>query len=77
MSADLDNCVGYEQAKDNMSTALHIKLVGSDYFKSFDKAKTYIDSASNSCNGFRLLYRILEIIHPRLRLEKGGLHKTI
>ena len=72
-----NNCVGYEQAHENMSTALHIKLVGSDYFKSFDKAKTYIDSASNSCNGFRLLYRILEIIHPRLRLEKGGLHKTI
>ena len=54
-----------------------MKLLSSDYFRGFEKAKTYIDATSNSCDGFRLLYRILEIIHPRLRLEKGGLHKTI
>ena len=72
-----DNCIGYENAKDIMATALHLKLVGSDYFKSFPKAQTFITAAANSSDGFRLIYRILEIIHPRLRLEKGGLHKTI
>ena len=71
------NCIGYEHAKDIMSTALHLKLTGNDYFKSFPKAQTFITAAANSSDGFRLLYRILEIIHPRLRLEKGGLHKTI
>ena len=72
-----DKCIGYENAKDIMSTALHLKLVWNDYFKSFPKAQTFITAAANSSDGFRLLYRILEIIHPRLRLEKGGLHKTI
>ena len=60
-----------------MSTALHLKLVENDYFKSFPKAQTFITAAANSSDGFQLLYRILEIIHPRLRLENGGLHKTI
>ena len=72
-----DNCVGYQQAHDIMSTALHLKLTGNDYFKSFHKAQTYIQAAANNSNGFQLLYRILEIIHPRLRISKGGIHKTI
>ena len=37
----------------------------------------YIHSAANNSDGFKLLYRILEIIHPRLRISKGGIHKTI
>ena len=60
-----------------MSTALHLKLTGNDYFKSFPKAQAYITAAANNSDGFCLLYRIMENIHPRLRLEKGGSHKTI
>ena len=65
------NCIGYENAKDIISTALYLKLTGNDYFKSFPKAYTFIIAAANNSNRFRLLYRILEVIHPRLRLEKG------
>ena len=60
-----------------MSTALHLKLTGNDYFKSFPKAQTYIHAAANNSDGFKLLYRILEIIHPRLRISKGSIHKMI
>ena len=37
-----NNCVGYEQAKDIMSTAIHLKLTWNDYFNNFPKAQTYI-----------------------------------
>ena len=60
-----------------MSTALHLKLTGNDYFKSFPKALTYVQAAANNSDGFKLIYRILEIIHPRLRVSKGGVHKTV
>lgn len=61
-----------------MSTALYLKLTGNDdYFKGFQKAKTFIQVAANNSNSFKLIYRILEIIHPRLRLYKGGVHLTI
>ena len=60
-----------------MATALHMKLTTNDYFKSFPAAQTYVRAASNNSDGFKLLYRILEIIHPQLRASKGGIHKTI
>ena len=62
---------------DTMSTALHLKLTSNDYFNNFPTAQTYVHAAANSNNGFKLLYRIIEIIHPRLRAENGGLNKTI
>lgn len=71
------NCIGYEQARNIMSRALHLKITGNDYFAKFDKAQTYVNAAGNNIDGFKLLYRILEIIHPRLRISKGGVHKTI
>ena len=60
-----------------MSTALYLKLSGMDYFKSFPQANAYVRAASATSDGFRLVYRILELVHPRLRQSKGGLHKTI
>jgi len=33
--------------------------------------------ASANSNGFQLLYRILELVHPRLRHEKGSINKII
>ena len=72
-----DNHIGYENAKDIMSPALHLKMTRGNYFKPFPKVQTFITAAANSSDGFRLLYRILEIIQPRLWLEKGEHHKTI
>ena len=34
-------------------------------------------AAANNSDGFKRLYRILEIIHPKLRAEKVGIHKSI
>ena len=72
-----ENCINYKEAYDTMATALHMKLTSNDYFKGFLSALTYVQAASNTSNGFKLLYRILEIIHPQLRASKGGIHKTI
>ena len=66
-----NNCVGYEQEKDIISTIVHLKLTGNNYFKNFPKAQTYIQPAANSSGGFKLLYRIMDNIHQRLRLKKG------
>ena len=72
-----DNCIGYEEAYNTMSTALHIKLTTNNYFDKFQIAQTYINAAANNNDGFKLLYRIVEIIHPQLRAAKGGIHKAI
>ena len=71
------NCIRYKHSYDAMSTALHLKLTTNDYFKGFPQAMTYVHAAHNNSDGFKLLYRILELIHPQLRAEKGGIHKTI
>ena len=60
-----------------MSTAIYLKLTSSDYFKSFPQALTYVRAASHTSNGFQLIYRILELVYPRLRQAKGGIHKFI
>lgn len=60
-----------------MSKAFHLKLTRNDYFAKFDKAQTYVNAAANKSDGFKLLYRILEIIHLRLRISIGGVQKTI
>ena len=60
-----------------MSTALYLKLSASDYFKGYPQAIAYVHAASSNSDGFRLIYRILELVHPRLRQSKGGMHKTI
>ena len=60
-----------------MSTAIYLKLTSSDYFKSFPQALTYVRAASHTSNGFQLMYRILELVHPRLRQAKGGIHKQV
>ena len=72
-----DNCIGYKNAYDTMATALHMKLSTEDYFREFPAATTYVNAATNNSDGFKLLYRIVEIIHPRLRVSKGGIHKSI
>ena len=71
------NCIGYEEARDIMPTALHLILTNNDYFKLMYKAQTYVQSAANKSDEFKLLYCILEIIHPRLGISKGGIHKAI
>ena len=38
---------------------------------------TYVIAASHTSNGFQLVYRILELVLPRLRQAKGGIHKNI
>lgn len=72
-----ENCVGYEQVRDIMSTAFHLKVTSNDYFVKSDKAQTYINASTNNSDIFKLLYGILEIIHPRLRISKSGVYKTI
>ena len=71
------NCINFESARDAMSTALHMKLTTNNYFDGFPQAQTYVQAATNNSDGFRLLYRIVEIIHPQLRASKGGIHKSI
>lgn len=61
------NCLGYANIKQAMSTALYLKLIGTDYFKGFTQAPTYIRATSANSNGFQLLYRILKLIHSWLR----------
>ena len=62
------NCLGYENVKEVISIALYLKLSGTDYFKEYPQAIAYINAASSTSNGFRLLYRILilELVHPQL-----------
>ena len=72
-----DNCIGYEEAYNTMATALHLKLTTNNYFNNFQIAQTYINAAANNSDGFKLLYRIVEIIHPQHRAAKGGIHKAI
>ena len=60
-----------------MYIALHLKLTGNDYFNIFPKPQTYVQAAANKSGGFKLLYRILEIIHPQLGISKVGIHKMI
>ena len=60
-----------------MSTALYMELTTNSYFEVFPQAKTYIQAANSCSDGFKLLYRILEIIHPQLRVSKGGNNKKI
>ena len=59
-----------------MSTALHLKLTTKKYVEGFPQALTYVQAATNNSDGFQLLYRIFEIIHPQLRAEKGGINKS-
>ena len=72
-----ENSIGYDAAQETMATALHMKLTTNNYFKEFPAAQTYVRAASNDSDTFKLMYRILEIIHPQLRASKGGIHKTI
>ena len=60
-----------------MSTALYLKLTSTDYFKSFPQASAYARAAAGNSNGFQLIYRIIELVHPRLHQAKGGIHKAI
>ena len=71
------NCLGYNNVYQVMSTAIYLKLTSSDYFRHFPQAMTYVRAASHTSNGFQLIYRILELVHPRLRQAKGGIHKQI
>ena len=60
-----------------MSTALHLKLTIDNYFKGYRVDVIYFRAAANNSDGFKLAYRILDIIHPQLRASKRGLHKSI
>ena len=72
-----NNCLGYDNIKDTMSTAIFLKLTSNDYFKNFPQAIAYVNAASATSNVFQLIYRIVELVHPKLRQEKGGIHKII
>ena len=71
------NVIGYGQAYTIMSTALHIKLTGEDSVKLFPRVATYVKSVATNSYGFKLIYRIVEIIHPQLRASKGGVYEVI
>ena len=60
-----------------MSTAVYLKLTSWDYFKNLEQAMTYVRAASHTSNRFQPVYRILKLVHPRLRQAKGGIHKNI
>ena len=60
-----------------MSTALYLKLASYDYFPEFPQARTYVQAAASNSNGYQLLFRILELVHPQLREAKGGINKSI
>jgi len=60
-----------------MLTALYLKLINTGYFKGFPQAKLYLNVVSENFNGFMLMYRIVELVHPCLRQEKGGIHTSI
>ena len=60
-----------------MSTDLHIKLTGEDYVNWFPKTTAYIKASASNSGSFKLLYRIVEIINPQLRVSKGGVHEVI
>ena len=72
-----DNCLGFASVKDVMSTTLYLKLVSNDYFPEFSQARTYVEDTTSNSNGCQLLFRILELVHPRLRKAKGGISKFI
>ena len=67
------NCLGFDNVRQTMSTALFLKLTSGDYFKYFPQAMAYVRAASGTSNGFQLIYRIVELIHPRLCQAKGGI----
>ena len=71
------NCIGYENARETMSTALHIKLTTGVFFTGFSQAESYVNAASNNSDGFRLLYRIVEIYTPTTTCFERGIHKSI
>ena len=72
-----DNCLGFASVKDVMSTALYLKLASYDYFPEFPQARTYVQTAASNSDGYQLLFRILELVHPQLREAKGGINKSI
>ena len=72
-----DNCLGFASVKDAVSTALYLKLASYDYFPEFPQARTYVQAATSNSNGYQLLFRILELVHPQLREAKGGINKSI
>ena len=67
--------IGYDNVKDFMSTAIYLKLTSNAYFKSFPQAMAYVNVTSSNSNGFQLMYRIMELVHPRLRQAKFSIHK--
>ena len=69
--------MGYQHAYDAISTVLRIRLTTNDYFTGFPQALTYIKAANNNSDGFKLMYRIVEIIHPQQRVSKGGIRRSI
>ena len=71
------NCIGYEQVYGIMLTDLHLKLTREDYFKLFLNAMACVKAADNNSGGFKLLYHIVESIHPQLLASKGEVHKVI
>ena len=50
-----------------MDIALHSKLTSNDYLTSFIAAQTHILATADNSDDFKLMYRLLEIIHPKLR----------
>ena len=68
-----DNCIDYQNVQDAMTTALPIKLTTTDYPKGFPRTLTYVQDTPNNSNSFRLLYRLVEIIHPHDIIYKNYL----
>ena len=73
----LTNYLGYDNVKESMSTALYLILSNTDYFKYFSQASTHARAAAANSNRFQLIYRILEVVHPRICQSMGGIYKII
>ena len=71
------NCSSYDNVKQTMSTAPYFKISSRDHFKLFPQAMAYACAAANTSNGFRFIFRVVELVHPQLRQAKGGIHKSI
>ena len=60
-----------------MATTLYLKMFSTDYYKSFPQATSYICAVTGNSDGFKLVYRILELFHPQRQKSKGDIHKSI
>ena len=73
----IDNCIGYENAKDIMSTTLHLKLTGSDYFNPSLKPKPSSLPQRTSVMGSDSSTEYSKLFSPDYDWRKGGFTKQL